>query len=236
MKAHRALLLITALFMTMAWTGCSSLHSDDQPAGPADAQVKSKEDSAAKGKALERKLAIAKARLRHAKMEQDSRMVELKKSLEYAQKEFDLAQAKLDRFQAFDAPNRIARAELSLKSARDAAEEAEEELKQLEIMYKEQDLEDLTAEFVINRGKRNAERRKQSLLIQERALKSLTNHEIPTEKKSLELEVEKKKDALGKTKRSAEAGLLKDEIEIMRIDSEIADLQEDLEDLKKKEG
>ena len=150
-------------------------------------------------------------------------------------KEIELTQAKLAQFVALDAPNRIAGAELKFQRAKDIAEEAQEELKQLEIMYKDQDLEDMTAEFVLNRGKRNAERRKRALAIEESELKSLRDHSIPQEQTSLELELAKKEKNLKKAELDAQIKLLQKEIAIRKVEAEIADMKEEMAKLKKEE-
>ena len=116
-----------------------------------------------------------------------------------------MAQAKLAQFRDLDMPNSVAKTGLSLQRAKDSTVEAAEELKQLEIMYRDQDLEDMTAEFVINRGKRRAERASLSLAIQESEFASLKNHSMPRELRTRELEVIRKTDALRAAQADAEA-------------------------------
>jgi hypothetical protein len=119
--------------------------------------------------------------------------------------------------------------------AKDTAVEAAEELKQLEIMYRDADLEDMTAEFVINRGKRNAERRKRMLAIQEKALKALMGHTIPRETAAKELEVRKLADALKNAELKGRSGGLQKEIAILTAEMEITNLKEELVKLEKKD-
>jgi hypothetical protein len=199
-------------------------------------KTEDKEDLAAKMRGLERKLTIAKARHEHAMLEMRIQEKASMESIAYAGKDLELAEAKLKQFKEFDALNKMASAKLSLQRAKDSAEEAAEELKQIEIMYEEQDLEDMTAEFVISRGKRNAERQKQSLLIQERAYQALTDFEIPREVDALELEVEKKKNALEKAKVTADSNTLQKRIAIMSAEAGIEDLEDQLKELQQKES
>jgi len=216
---------------------CTALQEKNPKKAPPSEEDKEKkeEDVAVKRGELIHKLEIAEASLDQMEMEHESRERDVKETAENAEKELELAAEKLARFKEFDAPNRIARAELTLKNMRDAAEEAKEELKQLELMYEEQDLEDKTREFVINRGKRNLERRKQSLAIEERGLVSLKEHEIPSELASIELDTAKKEYALGKARLGIKIEGLKMKVEMMKIRGEIEKVKEELAGLDDKE-
>ncbi len=70
------------------------------------------------------------------------------------------------------------------------------ELAQIEIMYKDQNLDGLTAEFVVSRGRRNAERAAQRIEIQEFGFARFKNHELPQEEQGLSLPVEKAASAV----------------------------------------
>ena len=77
--------------------------------------------------------------------------------LRHAQADVTMAEAKLATFREVDKPNRVAAQTLGLQTARDRAQEAADELAQVEIMYAEQDLNDMTREFVIQRERRAAD-------------------------------------------------------------------------------
>jgi len=244
--------LIVVMMLVAGLSGCSTTKPDvaESPGAVKDAvmqetkapeaakkeEKEDKEDLAANMRGLKRKLTIAKAKYEHAMLEMRAQERASMESIAYAGKDLELAEAKLKQFKEFDALNKMASAKLSLQRAKDSAAEAAEELKQIEIMYEEQDLEDMTAEFVISRGKRNAERQKQSLLIQERAYQALTDFEIPREVDALELEVEKKKNALEKAKVSADSNTLQKRIAIMSAEAGIEDLEDQLIKLQKKES
>jgi hypothetical protein len=93
-------------------------------------------------------------------------------------------------------------------------------------MYEEQDLQDATKEFVISRGERRAAQAKASLAIQKLELEALKNHEVPRELRDLELQVTRKTSSVRKSESDAKAGRLQKEIAIMRVESEIADLKD----------
>jgi len=197
---------------------------------------KPKEDPAAKRAALDRKLAIAKAKVEQVGLEMSMQEKSAKDGIEFAERELDLARTKLAHFRTFESPNKLARGKLSLQTAMDYAQEADEELKQLEIMYEEQDLEDRTSEFVLNRGKRNAERRKAQLALEEASLRALEEQEIPRELATLEVDVARKEAALEKAKLEAELGALQKKIARMGAEAEIADLEEQIRRLDAEEA
>jgi len=208
--------------------GCSTTAKKTDAPG---ASAKAEDKDETKRESLERKLAIAKLRLDHAGMEQKKGAMTSKEAVEFAQEELEMAQAEQAQFEQLDSPNRRARSELDLKRARDRTAEAAEELAQLKIMYDEQDLQDMTAEFVINRGKRNAERAELSLEIQEREFQSLTAHEMPRKLRKLQLGVARKAGALQKAKSDAEAGRVQAEISLLKASSDILELEQELEKL-----
>lgn len=178
---------------------------------------------------LQRKLAVAELKLAQAKLDQESQQKSSAKAVEFAMEELAMAEGKKAQFENLDRPNREARGELDLQRAEDRTTEAAEELKQLEIMYREQDLEDMTAEFVINRGKRSAERAAASLAVQRRELEALTQHTMPRELRNMVLSIARKSSALEKAKADAESARIKHEIAVMNAKTSLSDLKEKLE-------
>ena len=181
---------------------------------------------AAAGDQIELDLALAEQRLVQAQLEADTHDLDARTRIEHAQIEVELAKAKLVKFEKLDAPNRRASAELDLRSAKDRAQEAADELKQIELMYEGQDLQDLTAEFVVSRGRRNAERAAARIAIQERELDALVNHALPLERKQLALELERKRAGLKKAEMDAKSGALAKRIGVMKAESELVKLRE----------
>jgi hypothetical protein len=194
--------LATLLIATLA-TGCDTLqyaaqapepHSEKAEANEhADGEDSKKEESRAD---LEHKLKLATDRLDLQEREMEESDQQFADNIRFADVEVHMAQAKLDVFRDSVAPQRLASEGLNLASTKDRAQQAADELAQIEIMYKDQDLDDLTAEFVVSRGRRNAERAAQRIEIQEAGFARLKNHELPSEEQSLALAVEKAASAL----------------------------------------
>jgi hypothetical protein len=182
MKLFHVLPLLSFLFI-----GCSSTTVADAPSGAASVS----DANESKIDEVERKLKLAHARLEVKEMEQEAFVHEHGNNVRYAQADLAMAQAKLAKFREVDAPGRVASEKLNLRTAMDRAQEAKDELAQIEIMYKDQDLDDLTAEFVVSRGRRSAERAQARIEIQEAAFNSLKERELPQEEKQLELAVDK---------------------------------------------
>ncbi|MGH7150446.1 MAG: hypothetical protein ACREIU_07105, partial [Planctomycetota bacterium] len=129
--------------------------SASQAGSPAPSKEKEEEarQKALKRAGLEREGPIAEAKHAKAKKEQGDQESANQMALDKAKKDHDLALARQRDFEEKEDPQRRARARLELQQASDMLDEAKEELEQLEMMYKEQDLADKTKEVVIRRGK-----------------------------------------------------------------------------------
>ena len=194
----------------------------------------SPEDLAQKRRGVERKLEIARLKMDQARMSAESARISAELAVRHAKTEHDLAVGKMTQYLEIDSKNKIEQAELSLRGAKDRAREAAEELAQIEMMYEGQDLDDRTAEFVINRGKRNAERAARQIGIQERSLAALSKHEVPREIRRMELDVHRKKAAVQKAERELRATDLKNKIAILTAESALVGHEEELAKLDKK--
>jgi len=228
---------LTAAYLPLCLAGligCSSLET--QGSTPGRPAQEKQDDADAERRSLQRKLEIAMLRMQQTQMEADTAAEKAQVAVDLAREELTLAEGKLAQFRDIDMPNSVAKTELSLKRAMDSTQEAAEELKQLEIMYNEQDLEDMTSEFVINRGKRRAERAQLSLAIQRSEFASLKDHSMPRELRSHELDVLRKTSALKSAEADAKAGELKHKIALLKVESEVTELKDKLEKLAEKGG
>ena len=235
---------LVALTAALCMSSCIAVSKTEQPPGATNAQSKpaptaqaqgapgggdhSKDDPEQKRRAAEVRVAFAEQRLKVAQLEVDNFKINAAKGIENVSTELELAKGRLDQITNIDQPSRRAQAELSLQYARDRAQEAAEELAQIELMYKDQDLNDKTAEFVVNRGRRNAERAKQSIAIQEKDFDALVKLTLPRELASTQLEVSKKADEVERAKRAAESGAIEKQIALMSAQKEVDDAHAEL--------
>jgi len=208
--------------------------SDDEGGKDEDAEAEKAKEKQEKKEELAHKIAMAKARLSLQKMETDSYEAQQAVRLRHAAAEVDMAEAKLALFTNSEAPRRLASERLDLRSVTDRAKEAAEELAQIEIMYEGQDLDDVTAEFVVSRGRRTAERAAQRIEIQESALKALEEHELPQEESRLRLAAERAAASLEEAEREIaiarrRKGLERKEAlrELKKLEKELAELSEE---------
>ena len=145
-----------------------------------------------------------------------------------------MASERLTRHRDVDAPRRLAGEMLDLRAAKDRAQEAVDELKQIEIMYDEQDLDDMTAEFVVSRGRRNAERAEARIALQEAAFKALEERELPAQEASLGLDLQKAEAALAAAVRKGEITRRNLQLAIDEATARLEGLEADVEELEEK--
>lgn len=203
-KMKRALLAPTLFIgLCLATTGCTSLNPAAKEAPNQEAGSKASEEKLAEAQA---DLASATARLDIAKMESVAFDSKHSARLENAVLELALAKQRLVQFDTYSQPSRVSQENLNLKSAKESAAEAAEELEQIELMYKDQDLNDMTREFVVARGRRQAERAQARIAIREAGLASVLEHELPMERKRLEQGVKQAQQALADLALEGEIG------------------------------
>ena len=211
----RHLILPTALFLALA-SGCAGPgHSDAAPEAPAHPDKDSAgEDQGQEEKLheLEQKLELTRVRLEISEHQLVAARASSENRLSRLEAEIELAQRNLSKLVEADAPARIASAELDLRSTRDRAQEAAEELAQIELMYEDQDLNDKTAEFVVGRGRRMAERAAARIAIQEARFDTLKEIEIPMDEQRATLEVQAKVRGLEEARREVEITLMNKEL------------------------
>ena len=239
--------VVNLLILGLAMAGCSTrVKKTDASTAPVaatktdgdkDAAAKEKElkEKATKLAKLNRDLPIAKEESAKAKQAVANQEAQNKESIERSQSDRDLADKKLKELSEKHAPVRLDRARYDLQNAKDWTKESEEELTQLEIMYKESDLADKTREIVIQRAKRRLESSRKNLELKDRELTNLEKATLPVEAEDLRLALLQKSQALDAAKRGAEADsrarkidLMKAESEVLRLEQEIADTEKEL--------
>jgi len=222
MKTALVLPLLATLFV-----GCASTSAKEAPPTASTMNAdKNKVDE------LERKLKLARARLEIKHLEEKAFVQSQENQVRFAEAAVAMAEAKLAKFREVDAPNKLASAELDLQTSRDRAQEAQDELAQIEIMYAEQDLDDLTAEFVVSRGRRSAERAQARIAIEETSFQALRERELPQEEAQLELALDKARTELQNTSLEGEIGLQGKAVAIEEAQDQIVKLEQELAEAK----
>lgn len=191
---------------------------------------KERRDMVRKKAKTERDIEMAKLRLERAKMAVDLATQSNAQSLAKARVELELAQRKLKTFKEKSKPERINRAELGFQYATDSAREAQQELEQLEMMYKEDEFADKTKEIVLERGKRRMERAKRSLEIETESIATLKGETLPVEESEQELGVREKTESLERMTRDQAAAMIDLRVGLLGAEAEMIRLNEELED------
>jgi hypothetical protein len=233
-RARTFLSIPTLAIATFALAACATPSVRDAAPAKAGGAQASAEGDAREIAGLERKLALARERLAVAKLEAAAYEQAQAAQARHVAAEVKLAEASLARFVEADMPNRLAGAKLDLQGAKDRAQEAADELAQIKIMYAEQDLDDLTAEFVVSRGERSAARAVERLAIQASALAALEQRELPQERERLALALDKAGAGASEREREAEIGRHKQAIAVRESENEIARLEGELAALREK--
>jgi hypothetical protein len=191
-------------------------------------EKKEAKDKALKLAALERELPIAKEKLENARREMADSVADAQATSAKLQKEFGLAKTKLETFEKREMPSKTAKGQLDLQNAKDFLDMNKEELEQLELMYKEQDLADKTREIVIRRAKRDLERSQQRLALQQEELGILTERTLPQEREKLTLDVEEKQREIARAERAAQKASGAQKVAVMAAESDIKRIEAEM--------
>ncbi len=195
--------------------------------------AKEQAEKAAKHAKLARDLPIAKEEVVKAKAAIDLQQATNRDNLDKTQAERDLAEKKLKDLEEKHGPARLEKTRNGLLEAQDYHKEAEEELAQLEMMYKEADLADKTREIVIERAKRRLTRSQRELTVQQKELDNLEKATLPLEITDLRMQLTQKNQALEAAKRTAESDLRAKRIELMKAEAEVARIEAEMAELDK---
>lgn len=198
------------------------------PAAPSADELKEKADDAAA------QLDLAKIKLERAKMDADQQSVDGAAAVEKAKFELAVATKAKDHFANVEMPQKTARAQLDLQQAKDAVSEQEEEMQQLELMYKKDDLADKTKEIVLARGKRRLERACQSLALQQKELDDLVNVQQPDQLRKLEVAVTDRTADLRRAEFGLKSGQIDKDLAVKSQQIDVAKLLREADKAKQK--
>ena len=182
----------------------------------------------------QRQLAIAHHKLMRAQLARQQAEESSQERLDRAEAELAFAQARHSTFVERSVPSRIAWAKLGLQGAEDRVLEAEEEMKQLELMYAQDDFADQTKEIVLDRSRRRLERSHTDLELRRGDFQTLTERTIPFETRDHEHKVELAQRGLDAARRDALGTLLDKDIALLSAEATVAQQEADLEAMREK--
>lgn len=225
--------------------GCSFGEVSDQkgPGAPSPASAGSKapltpeqEEAMQKSDDAAYQLEIATTRLERAKMDAEQQQVDSALAIAKAKLDLALATKARDHYVNVEMPAKRARAELDLTQMKDNLTDQEEELTQLELMYKGDDLGDKTKEIVIARTKRRLERVKASVALQTKDLDDLVNVQQPEQKEKLDNAVKDKESDLQKAESTAKSSAMDKQLAVKAQTMEVEKQKREFAKAKKAAG
>jgi len=205
--------------------------STEKEAEDAKQEAKKARERERKREKLQQSLEVAQLNLAKAQISVELGELKYHDALSQAEMEFELAKKREQIFKKFTAPNRIARAELSLKQAEDGVTETQEELYQLEQMYKEEQFADQTKEIVLERARRRLERAQRDLELQREEFQTLKEISLPLEQQEVEHAAELKQRAVLQVQRDNEPGIIDRKVGVLSAEAEVTRIEQELEDV-----
>lgn len=239
MKTPALCLPLTLLLFTLG--SCASTSGNSEPAATGSAAQaaengsdanKDEEAQQKKVEGLEHKLEVARIQLDLAVLAGARGELDQTRKVTHAQEDVDMAAAALENFTKHDKPGKLGRAKLSLETTKEMAAEAAEELLQLEIMYKDQDLEEMTSEFVLNRGRRRAARAAKRIEFQEIDFEALTAHTLPLQQQKLTLALTRAEESLEAANADTAKTELNRRLKLIQAEMAVKKAADDLEEAK----
>lgn len=260
----RSLPLVLASFLAVAACSSPPAPMPDRTGGPLmldnkdqggtkdsakaqqDKADKRAEELADKQKQLQQKqrdLEYAKVEQENAAIDRQTRSLTLSAGLDKAKFELDKAKRALELFRTVEQPKELEERLISHQYAVNSADQAQDELAELEAMYQAEEFAKSTKELVIKRGRQRLELAQRSLAVSKTGLDLLKEHTLPDKLKDLERKVadaerDLKKVELEGRKADIELALAerKAKDRIADLERDIAELQQKLEKMQRAEG
>lgn len=181
-----------------------------------------------------RELSKLEMELEVARLEMQAQEAEGRMAIEKAEVALENSRRVLRDFLQAERPRREMTARTDVDSARFRLRDDEEELAQLEMMYKGSELEDKTSEIVLERGRRQLELSRKRLEIEERQLVEITERDLPREQEEKERAVHEAEIALDEARREAPVAALRKKIALHEAEGSLTDKRVEIEKLERK--
>jgi len=182
-------------------------------------------------RAIERDLASSRRKLEIAELERENAFLAEQRELERLGAELEVARSRLATFREVTLPSKTRTAELDLDAKRHALQDAQDELRQLEMLYTGNELEDRTAEIVLARGRRQLEHAQGRLEVAELERDRVIVRELPLEAGEKERELGKAEFAVAQHQRAMAISALKADSERTELRQKIEEGERELAEL-----
>jgi hypothetical protein len=225
-------ILPIALFFTLA--ACASTGSGEKkpasaPSGGAPAKDEAKAEALQK---KERELSYAKLQLQITVLEQQADARSQQNAIAEAERGVRRAEEELSDYQKAHKALEQAERELSTDQQKENLRETQQEFDELESMYKDEDFAKKTKELVLSRGKARLDFSRRGLEIAATRRDFQTSVVLPRKERDLNVALEKARTALEDARGGAERKKLSNQLQMLRAEDGIKDLEKEIEKLK----
>jgi hypothetical protein len=211
------------------------------PPKSADADKAEQQKKAEEKKQREKELAQKRRELEYAKVsvqtagiDRQVRSMSVDTAVARAQLELDKHKRELDLFLTQHKPREMEERRIGLDHQIYRAEEAKEELAELEAMYKEDEFARSTKELVVKRGRRQMEMADRSLAVGKKEFELFERHTLTERERDLKQKVKDAEQELEKARLEHQKAQLEMGVQQRQADDRVGDLQRDIEELERK--
>lgn len=235
------LALSCAALACLPLVACSSLGSHESASAGAAAEAGAKGDKDAEKKEekqdeiakKEFELECGKLELQIKRLSIDASNRSTQEEIAAAERELRDAKEAVETFQAHEKPLKLADGQLDLDESEQFRKQAQQELDELKAMYKQEELASLTKELVVSRSEKQLEFAKRRFEMQVKNTEHQRSTALPRHERELGETLAKAEKALAEKRQAAEKQKLEQQLELMRAERGLKDLEKEIAKLKK---
>jgi chromosome segregation ATPase len=232
----RLFLVPTLTACLLSGAGCVSQKVQPEPSGaPSSKQGGGQENDAAEQlRKKRRELENSRKDLLIKRLAAQMEATSARNAVEAAERQLHSANLELENFSAVTRDLESAERTLGVDRSRQSLVEAQEELKELEEMYRQEDFAETTKELVLVRGRNRLEMATRGLDIARLRASQLEAHEHPKRERDLNEAVLKAGQALQEARARLEKLALEQELSLAKAQQGIEDLEREIAKLEAK--
>jgi len=224
---------IAFVFAIAALAACKGLSHE--PTAPLADSAEAKKDEPADADALLRKeheLEYARVQSKLAGMDARLAARASRNAIEAAERELAAAKSEHDHFVGVVTAFEIAERTLAVDRAAQGVVESEQELGELEAMYKAEQFAGMTKELVLTRGRSHLAMAKRELELARGRMEQLQAFEHPKRRRELGDAVTKADVALADARAQGEKGVIEQQLAVQKAEHAIGDLEREVVKLR----
>lgn len=225
-------------FVLLPLVACSSTgtKASGGPGEKPSAKQESGEDAAEKLAKKKFDLECARLDLQLKKLGNEAEERGAANEADDAERSVRDAREALEKFQRHEKPTKLDETKLELDQSIQRRTEQQQELDELEAMYRQEELATLTKELVLSRGRKQLEFAKRSFEIRSKNAEQTTNVELPRKERELSENLAKAERRLAEARSKGEKLKLENKLEMMKAERALADLEKEVAKMEKKDG